>query len=76
MPHPRLGEGVCAFVIPQAGQTPDVAALVAHLERAGLARQKFKEKVKLVEDMPRTPSGKVQKNILRKKIAEQLERAS
>ncbi len=72
MPHPRLGEGVCAFVIPQPGQTVDVAALAAFLEKAGLARQKFPEHVEVVDDLPRTASGKVQKNVLRERIATRL----
>jgi acyl-CoA synthetase (AMP-forming)/AMP-acid ligase II len=69
MPHERLGEGVCAFVIPHAGQSVDVPTLAAWLESCGLAKQKFPERVELVEDLPRTASGKVQKNVLRERIA-------
>jgi acyl-CoA synthetase (AMP-forming)/AMP-acid ligase II len=69
MPHERLGEGVCAFVIPQPGQSVDVPLLAAFLERSGLAKQKFPERVELVDDLPRTASGKVQKNVLRERIA-------
>ena len=72
MPHERMGETVCAYVIPQPGQRVDVPALAAWLERAGLARQKFPERVELVDELPRTASGKVQKNILRERIATQL----
>jgi acyl-CoA synthetase (AMP-forming)/AMP-acid ligase II len=71
MPHARLGEGVCAFVIPQPGQSIDLTCIAAFLEKAGLARQKFPEHVELVEELPRTASGKVQKNILRERIATQ-----
>jgi non-ribosomal peptide synthetase component E (peptide arylation enzyme) len=63
---------VCAFVIPRLGQTVDVAALAAFLEKAGLARQKFPEHVEVVDDLPRTASGKVQKNVLRERIATRL----
>ena len=76
MPHERLGETVCAFVIPQPGCSMDVPTLAAHLEHAGLARQKFPERVELVDDLPRTASGKVQKNVLRERIAQALERES
>jgi acyl-CoA synthetase (AMP-forming)/AMP-acid ligase II len=69
MPHERLGEGVCAFVIPHTGQSVDVPTLAAWLESCGLAKQKFPERVELVEDLPRTASGKVQKNVLRERIA-------
>jgi len=71
MPHARLGEGVCAFVIPQVGQSLDVTCIAAFLEKVGLARQKFPEHVELVEDLPRTASGKVQKNVLRERIGTQ-----
>ena len=74
LPHPRLGEGVCAFVIPNPRQRVDVATLAAVLEQAGLAKQKFPERVELVEDLPRTASGKVQKNVLREMIAAAIER--
>ena len=70
MPHERLGEGVCAVVIPRTGENPGLADLVAFTESAGLARQKFPEKLVLVEDLPRTPSGKVRKDILRKRLKE------
>ncbi len=74
MPHQRLGETVCAFVIAQPGCSVDVATLADHLQREGLARQKFPERVEAVEDLPRTASGKVQKNRLREQIAQALER--
>jgi non-ribosomal peptide synthetase component E (peptide arylation enzyme) len=40
----------------------------AHLEAAGLARQKFPETLELVDDFPRTPTGKVQKFVLREQL--------
>jgi len=73
MPHARLGEGVCAFVIPQPDRFVDVRSLTAWLEQAGMARQKFPERVELVDDLPRTASGKVQKNVLRERIAAKIE---
>jgi len=72
MPHERLGETVCAFVIPRPGCTVDVSMVAAFLEQSGLARQKFPERVELVDDLPRTASGKVQKNLLRDRIARML----
>ncbi len=72
MPHQRLGETVCAYVVPQDGASPTLADLVASLAAAGLAKQKFPEHLVLVEDLPRTASGKVKKDILRRMIADQL----
>jgi cyclohexanecarboxylate-CoA ligase len=74
MPDPRLGERACAFVVPKAGAAPTLAELVAWLEAHQLARQKFPERLELVEEFPMTPSGKVQKYRLRQTIAERLAR--
>jgi non-ribosomal peptide synthetase component E (peptide arylation enzyme) len=64
MPHARLGEAVCAFIIAApAGIT--LRELACHLEKAGIARQKFPERLELVEDMPRTAAGKIKKDVLR-----------
>jgi non-ribosomal peptide synthetase component E (peptide arylation enzyme) len=35
------------------------------LEKAGIARQKFPERLEVVEDMPRTAAGKIKKDVLR-----------
>ena len=41
---------------------------------AGLARQKWPEEVRTIDDFPRTPSGKVQKFVLRKQLREEATR--
>jgi acyl-CoA synthetase len=48
---------------------PGLGEIRARLEQAGLARQKWPEEVHVVADFPRTPSGKVQKFVLRRDIA-------
>lgn len=68
-PDARLGEHACAFVRPLEGATaPDLAAVRAHLERVGLARQKWPEEIHAVAELPRTPSGKVKKFVLREQL--------
>jgi acyl-CoA synthetase (AMP-forming)/AMP-acid ligase II len=68
-PDSRLGEHACAFVRLLPGQdAPGLDAVRAHLEAAGLARQKWPEELRTVEDFPRTPSGKVQKFALRDRV--------
>jgi len=74
MPHGRLGETVCAAVIPEAGAAVTLETIATVLRQRGLARQKFPEHVELVEDFPRTASGKIRKDVLRKTIAEKVER--
>ncbi len=68
-PDERLGEHGCAFFRMQAGvPAPDLEAVKAHLLAAGLARQKWPEELRSVEDLPRTPSGKIQKFVLRDRL--------
>jgi len=64
MPHERLGEGVCAYIIAR-GDAPSPTELAAHVVASGLAKQKIPERFEFVKDFPRTASGKVRKDQLR-----------
>ena len=67
-PDPRMGEHGCAFVRMQPGDhtPPDLETMRAHLATTGLAKVKWPEEVRLIDEFPRTPSGKIQKFVLRK----------
>ena len=65
VPDPALGERVCAVVVARPGFTFDVDQARAHFTAAGAARQKTPEVIVLAEELPRTPSGKVRKDVLR-----------
>jgi acyl-CoA synthetase (AMP-forming)/AMP-acid ligase II len=70
-PDERLGEHGCAFFRMQPGSegaAPDLEAIKTHLEAAGLARQKWPEELRIVDELPRTPSGKIQKFVLRERL--------
>ncbi|XAP79483.1 AMP-binding protein [Citromicrobium bathyomarinum] len=71
MPHDRLGEGVCAYCI-AGDEPPAIGDLVDHVINSGLAKQKIPERFEFVTDFPRTASGKVRKDQLRKDIARKL----
>jgi cyclohexanecarboxylate-CoA ligase len=64
-PDPRLGERACAFVVPKAGHTFSQAEMVQFLEREKVIKQYLPERLEIVDELPRTPSGKVQKFKLR-----------
>jgi acyl-CoA synthetase (AMP-forming)/AMP-acid ligase II len=68
-PDARLGERACALLRLRAGAAaPTLADVTAHLSRAGLARPKWPEDLRIVEDFPRTASGKVRKVELRARL--------
>ncbi|HSO94924.1 MAG TPA: AMP-binding protein [Acidimicrobiia bacterium] len=68
-PDVRLGEHGCAFVRMQPGAAPpSLEVLRDHLTRSGLARQKWPEEIRGIDEFPRTPSGKVQKFVLRQRL--------
>jgi cyclohexanecarboxylate-CoA ligase len=65
MEDPVMTERACAFVVPMAGQSPTLADLTAYMDTRHVARQKFPERLELVDELPKTASGKVQKFVLR-----------
>ena len=76
MPDERLGERACAFLVARAGgalgagAVPAKAAIGleavrAFLEAEGIARPFWPERVEVLDAMPRTPTGKIQKFVLR-----------
>ncbi len=68
-PDARLGEVGCAFFRMQPpNDVPTLAQVRELLDRAGLAKQKWPEHIREVVEFPRTPSGKVQKFVLRQQL--------
>ncbi|MGE0729376.1 MAG: AMP-binding protein [Acidimicrobiia bacterium] len=69
-PDDRLGERACAVVVadPDAGPV-ELGELTAWLDRAGMAKQFWPERLELVDAMPKTPSGKIQKFALRERFS-------
>jgi malonyl-CoA/methylmalonyl-CoA synthetase len=64
LPHPDLGEGVAAAVVPAAGSAPSRAAIEAACA-ANLARFKHPRHVVFLDELPRNAMGKVLKAVLR-----------
>ena len=65
MPDPRLVERACAFVVPRPGHAIDLDGIRDFLKAEGVARNYWPERIEIVEAMPRTASGKIQKFRLR-----------
>jgi len=71
-PDRRLGEHAAVFVRMRSDHDdPTLEAIRAHLQAAGLARQKWPEELRSVDDFPRTASGKVQKFVLRERLRDE-----
>lgn len=73
MPDESLGEKSCAFVV---SRNPNLkpAVLRRHLMELGIAEYKLPDRIKLIEDMPFTAVGKIDKKHLRKLLAIQTTR--
>ncbi len=65
MPDERLGERGCAFVSLRPGGQLDFAAMVDYLLQQRLIKQYLPERLEIIAEFPRTPSGKIQKFRLR-----------
>jgi acyl-CoA synthetase (AMP-forming)/AMP-acid ligase II len=68
-PHERYGEQVGVFVTLNAGAALSLDIIRAHFAASGVARAKTPEHLHIVDEFPRTASGKVQKPALRRLIS-------
>lgn len=65
MPDARLGERACAFLVPKPGTDVTLPDLAQFLLAQGTAKAYLPERLELRTELPRTPSGKIQKFKLR-----------
>jgi acyl-CoA synthetase (AMP-forming)/AMP-acid ligase II len=61
LPHDDWGELVAAFVVPKAGASLEPAEIDA-LARSRLSAYKCPRRIEIVSDLPKNPSGKIQKS--------------
>jgi acyl-CoA synthetase (AMP-forming)/AMP-acid ligase II len=64
-PDERLGEKACAVVVPKPGEQPTLEGITSFLKGRDISMQKLPEKLLLVDELPMTATGKVQKFLLR-----------
>ena len=70
-PDERMGERACAVVVLKAGQRLDLPALVEYFKGHKVAMQYIPERLEILDAMPSTPSGKIQKFKLREQLKSQ-----
>ncbi|MFL7355480.1 medium-chain fatty-acid--CoA ligase [Escherichia coli] len=76
MPDERLGERSCAYVVLKAPHhSLSLEEVVAFFSRKRVAKYKYPEHIVVIEKLPRTASGKIQKFLLRKDIVQRLEQS-
>ena len=66
MPDERLGERACAFIVGEL----DFDTMLEYLDSHRVSKTYWPERLELVETLPRTPSGKIQKFVLRAQASE------
>jgi acyl-CoA synthetase (AMP-forming)/AMP-acid ligase II len=64
-PDERLGEKACAVVVPKPGEELTLEDLTTFLKGRDISMQKLPEKLVVVDELPMTATGKVQKFLLR-----------
>jgi cyclohexanecarboxylate-CoA ligase len=66
-PDERLGERGCAFITLRPGQRFDLTELQRYMDECKVAKPYWPERVEIVDELPRTASGKIQKFALRER---------
>jgi acyl-CoA synthetase (AMP-forming)/AMP-acid ligase II len=64
VPDDRLGERVCACIVPKSGESLSFGEMIDFL-KPQIATYKLPEFLEILSDLPRTPTGKIQKTPLR-----------
>ncbi|MFD6440624.1 AMP-binding protein [Peribacillus sp. NPDC060186] len=74
VPDVRLQEKACACISVKPGKSPiTMGSLKKFLSEKGLAKQYWPEHLEIMDEFPRTPSGKIQKFRLREMINEKIQ---
>lgn len=68
MPDERLGERACAYVVLRPGETLDFTEMQRFLDDRHVAKQYWPERLEIIDELPRNPTGKIQKFKLRERI--------
>ena len=65
MPDPRLGEKACAYVTLRHGNNLSLEKVVLFLKERGAGKLLMPERLEILDDLPKTLVGKVDKKALR-----------
>ena len=72
MPDPKMGERACAYVVPSPGKGFSFEEMIEFLKGQGASVLLLPERLEIVDSLPLTGMGKVDKKALRKDIGSKL----
>ena len=73
MPDSQLGERTCVYIqLKNSNDKVTLEEILAFLQEKDIAKYKMLERIELIDELPRTPTGKVQKFKLRNDLCRKL----
>lgn len=73
MPDDRMGERICAFVVPLSGyETLKLEDVIRWLNKKGVPKRFWPERLELTDRIPHTGSGKVKKYLLKEELEKRM----
>ena len=75
MPDERLGERICAYVVLKKGKEGmDLKKLQSFMQKKRIPKRYWPERLEKIDEIPRTDSGKVKKNVLRDDLKKRMQK--
>nr|WP_320023914.1 medium-chain fatty-acid--CoA ligase [uncultured Acetobacterium sp.] len=72
MPDERLGERICAYVVIKK-EPLNLKKLLNYMQKTGIPKRYWPERLEIIDEIPRTDSGKVKKNLLREDLKKRMQ---
>jgi len=72
MPDTQMGERACAYIVPRPGKTITFDEMIGFLRSKGASVLLLPERLEIIDEIPLTKIGKVDKKALRQDITEKL----
>lgn len=65
-PDDRMGERICLFCVPAPGldHDPCLKDLIAYLRKRGVSKRLWPERLEIIDEIPHTATGKIQRYLL------------
>ena len=74
MPDLRMGERICTFLVPTQDERPTIKSVTDYLAGAGVPKRIWPEHLEFIDEIPYTPTGKVQRYKLMEELLRRLKK--